>query len=92
MWNPLRCRGCEAYEKELDRLHRQLQRVTDLLAEKHAPGTSQRVPHAMPLPPTPKAGTDGKRYIPRMVQRDVLPGYEPEFDTEMVEFVEPGEE
>jgi hypothetical protein len=87
------CRGCEVLEREVERLHRQLQRATDLLAEKHAPGTSQRVPHAMPLPPTPKTSADGKRYIPQLRrEEDVFPGYEPEVTTEMVEFVEPGED
>ncbi len=84
-----KCKACEATERELDRLHRQLQRATDLLAEKTAPGTSQRVPHAMPLPPTPRASTDGKRYVPQTRVLDTFPGYEPEVETEMVEFVEP---
>ena len=82
------CKTCEALERELERLHRQLQRATDLLAEKTQPGISQRVPHAMPLPPTPKPSTDGKRYVPRTRVIEGLPGYEPETETEMVEFVE----
>jgi hypothetical protein len=85
--NLFKCRGCEARETELERLHRQLQRATDLLAEKHEPGVSQRVPHAMPLP-EPKVGADAKRYIPRIKQLQTFPGYDPEVETEMVEFVE----
>lgn len=82
------CRGCEAHEKEIERLHRQIQRLTDLVAEKTQPGISQRIPHALPLPPTTKVGADGKRYVPRVKVTDGFPGYEPDIEEEMVEFVE----
>lgn len=83
-----RCRGCEALEKEVERLHRQLERSTDLLAEKVQPGISQRVPHALPLPPTTKLSVDGRRYIPRLKVTEEFPGYEPTIEEEQVEFVE----
>ena len=87
-----KCRGCAAYEKELERLHHQLQRATDLLAEKTAPGTSQRVPHAMPLPPPVRLDPAGDRYIPQLTREEnVFPGYEPEVTREMVKLVEPEE-
>ncbi len=84
------CRSCDALEREIERLHKQLQRATDLLAEKSEPGISQRVPHAMALPPEPRLGVDGKRYE-KVLRReeDTFPGYEPEVTEEMVRIVEP---
>jgi hypothetical protein len=84
-----KCRACAAREEELRRLHANIQRLQDLLAEKYAPGASQRVPHAMPLPPTVRPGADGEAYVPQLIQEeDVLPGYEPEVTVERVKLVE----
>lgn len=82
-----KCRACEALEREVERLHRQLQRATDLLAEKQQPGLSSRVAPAMPLPKETAERVDPVTEQ-RIVAHDVFPGYEPELESDVIQFVE----
>lgn len=77
------CAGCEAKEREIERLHAQLKHAMDLRFEAAAPGAARRVAAAN-APPAPAP--------PRRPRPANFPGYEQTGQPSVVEFVEsPGE-
>lgn len=71
------CAGCEAKEREIERLHDLLKRTTELRFEAVSPGVVRRAaPRPEPTGPPPKPAPDP------------LPGYERTNGMHLVEFVE----